>query len=101
MNVPINSSITISLHALHLLINHLVLGNVRLKVAVLVLPFILEGAQLLLDLSSAVLGKSQTKKCEAEFLVLSTDNVGFAKLVHTGPSGGILHDSLKHSIHMA
>ncbi len=92
------SSITVGLQVLHLLVDLLVEVNVCLEVTVLVLPFVLEGTQLLLELSGAVMGESRTKKCESEFLVCSTDNVGLAKLVNTGLNRGILHNDLELSI---
>ncbi len=56
------SSIAIGLQVLLLLVDLLVAGNVCLEVTVLVLPSVLEGAQLLLKLYGAVLGEYRTKQ---------------------------------------
>ncbi len=63
-STKIDTSITVGLEVLHLLIDLLVLGNVRLKVVSLILPFVLEGAELLFELSSALLCETGPKERE-------------------------------------
>ncbi len=92
------SSVTVCLQALHLLVDLLMLVNVCLEVTVLVLPFVIEGAQLILNLSSTSLGELWAKNREPEFLVCSMDIAGLARLVNTDLSRGILYDDLELSI---
>ncbi len=84
-----------------MLVDFLMLGNVCLEVTVLVLSFVREGAQLLLEVSGGALGESQTKKHEPKFLVRSTYIASLAELVNTGLSRGILLENLEPSIQIA
>ncbi len=60
----INTSITIGLEVLHLLIDLLVSGDVHLKVVSLILPFVLEGAELFFELSGVLLCETGPKERE-------------------------------------
>ncbi len=81
------SSITIALEVLHLLEDLLVACNIHLEVIGLVLPLVLEGAQLFLELPSAILGKAWSKEHNLEFLEGSTHIAGLAKLINADLSG--------------
>ncbi len=85
---------TIVLEVVHLLEDLLVVGKICLGVICLVLPFVLEGVQLLLSL---VLGKTWSKKCVLEFLESSTDIMGLVELVDAGLSR-VLHNNNEFSL---
>ncbi len=64
MSTKIDTSITVDLEVLHLLIDLLVSGDVHLKVISLILPFVLEGAELFFELSGTLLCETGPKECE-------------------------------------
>ncbi len=55
--------------------------NIRLEVVGLVLPFVLEGVQLLFKLPHPALSKAWSEKRDLEFLKSSADIAGLAELV--------------------
>ncbi len=63
-STKINTSIALGLEVLYLLIDRLVLGNVRLKIVALKLPFVLEGAELFFELSGALMCETGPKERE-------------------------------------
>ncbi len=84
-----------------MLVDLLVVSDVRLEVVVLVLALVLEGTQLLLKLLGLALSKTQSKKCGLEFLIGSAEIVGLAELVNTGLCRGLLDNELEFALHMA
>ncbi len=63
-STKINTIITFGLEVLHLLVDLLVSGNVRLRVISLILPFLLEGSELFFKLSGASLCETGPKEHE-------------------------------------
>ncbi len=78
----VNPSITINFEVLHLLVNLLVAGNVCLEFVTLESPFVLEGMELIFQLSDAMLGETWTKKCKFELPVCGAKVAGLAELIN-------------------
>ncbi len=73
-------------------------GDIRLKVFVLVFPFVLEEMKLLFKLSGMVLDETLSKKSELKFLEGRVDITGLVELFDACLSRGILHNNLELGI---
>ncbi len=97
-SATVNSSIIIILEVLHLLEDLLMASNIHLEVVGLKLPLVLEGMQLLFELSGVALGKTWTKKLELKFLEGSVDVAGLVELINGGLSRGLFGNNPEFGI---